>query len=32
VAYFLHIYGSCFAAMMWGKLCKMFVIVTPLSY
>ena len=26
-----HIYASCFSAIVWGKLCKMFVIVTSLS-
>jgi len=31
VIYSKHIYASCFSAMMWGKLCKVFVIVTSLS-
>jgi len=26
-----HIYAGCFSAILWGKLCKMFVILTSLS-
>jgi len=27
-----HIHASCFSAIMWGKFCEMFTIVTSLSY
>jgi len=26
-----HIYASCFSAILWGKLCEMFVILTSLT-
>jgi len=31
VIYSYHIYASCFPAMMWDKLCEIFVIVTSIS-
>jgi len=32
VIFSYHICASCFSAMMWGMLCKIFAIVTSFSY